>query len=247
MILDTTIDSTISNVLTLINKEERKNHISSGKLSASMLGQPLQWQILKLIGVPQKELDEYTLRKFQRGKDVEHWLIDKMPGIKETQKFVEYKNCVGYVDALVDTKDYQFKCGVIPHEIKSVANFKFKRIEKAGEPDRSHLLQTTLYALALGTDNFAISYVASDDYRVKTWVFATNDYKGEVEQIIAEVGKTLSDGNLPPFTAIEKWQSDPKYQSYPDWAELDVFALDNKLSKEYKEQYNKLKGNHNEK
>lgn len=207
-----------------------------------MLGQPLQWQILKLIGVPSKEIDEYTLRKFQRGKDVEQWVVDKMVGIKETQKFVEYKDCVGYVDALVDTKDYQFKCGVIPHEIKSVANFKFKRIEKAGEPDHSHLLQGAFYALALGVDNFAIDYVASDDYRIKTWVFNTEEYKEEIDGIIDEVYNTLKEGKLPTFEPKEDWQKNEKYNNFPEWSELDVFALDNKLSKEYKEQYKKLKG-----
>ena len=207
-----------------------------------MLGQPLQWQILKLIGVPQKELDEYTLRKFQRGKDVEQWLIDKMSGIKETQKFVEYKDCVGYVDALVDTKDYQFKCGVIPHEIKSVANFKFKRIEKAGEADHSHLLQGAFYALAIGATHFAVDYVASDDYRIKTWIYPADEFKEEIDGIIDNVYKTLKEGNLPTFEPVEKWQADKLYNNFPDWSELDVFALDNKLSKEYPKEYNKLKG-----
>lgn len=242
MILDTTIDSTISNVLTLINKEERKNHVSSGKLSASMLGQPLQWQILKLIGVPSKEIDEYTLRKFQRGKDVEQWVVDKMVGIKETQKFVEYKDCVGYVDALVDTKDYQFKCGVIPHEIKSVANFKFKKIERDGKADNSHELQAAFYALSLGVDHFAIDYVASDDYRIKTWVYEVKDFKKEIDGIIDEVYNTIKSGVLPVFEPKEVWQKNPDYNNYPEWSALGPIELETKLKKEYPKAWDKLKG-----
>jgi len=69
--IDNYIDNKISKKVVEENKQRELNHVSSGRLSASMLGEPLQWQILKIKGVKPKEIDEYTLRKFIRGKDVE--------------------------------------------------------------------------------------------------------------------------------------------------------------------------------
>ena len=126
--IDSTIDNQIRDELKKRNEEEAAKHKSSGKLSASMLGLPLQWQVLKVLGVPGREFDDYTLRKFQRGKDVESWLM-KFLRAAEKQKFVEYRNCVGYVDALVDTSGWEQNHGVIPLDVKSVANMKFKRVE----------------------------------------------------------------------------------------------------------------------
>jgi len=141
------LDKYIEDKLLSENEEERLNHTASGKLSASMLGQPLQWQILKVIGVPADDMEEYVTRKFARGNDVEEWLVSQMPGIVNKQKFVEYKNVVGYVDALVDMRDWNLEFDTLPHEIKSVSNAKYKRIQKT-EPDKSHCLQACLYALA---------------------------------------------------------------------------------------------------
>lgn len=227
MIVDTYIDNQIGFKFIESNNKERENHKSSGKLSAGMLGKPLQWQILKTIGVATKEFDEYTLRKFYRGKQIENWLINEMPNIIETNKFVEYKDCIGYVDAVVDTKDYNIKIGVIPHEIKSVANAKFKRIN--GGADRSHKLQAGLYALAMDTKHFAIDYVASDDLRVKTFIYETAEVKNEIDLIIKTFYETLKLGIVPVFQATEKWQENPKYSDYPEFAELAQEEINNKL------------------
>ena len=119
MRIETHLDKLISQRLIEANDKERENHKSSGKLSASMLGQPLQWQILKTIGVPPKPFDEYTLRKFKRGKDIENWFIGEIsPNFK--QPFVEYRSTIGYVDLnLVQDESFDFKLGEMPHEVKS--------------------------------------------------------------------------------------------------------------------------------
>lgn len=238
------LDSTIGKKLMEKNIEERNSHVSSGKLSASMLGQPLQWQVLKIIGVPTKEIDEYVLRKFQRGKDVEDWVVSQMIGLINKQKFVEYRDCVGYVDAIVDMRDWNLpNFGVIPHEIKSVANAKFKRIEKSGEADRGHKLQGGLYALALGTDHFAIDYVASDDYRIETYLYETAEVKEEIDQVINDFAQALKAGVLPVFQAKESWQSKLDYCNYPEFLELGEGQLEELLKSKYLESYNKLKAN----
>src|SRR3990167_2969329 len=106
LIIDDTINQFVDKKLIEENQEKELNHKSSGKLSASMLGFPLQWQILKAVKAPAKPNDAYTLRKFLRGTTVEDWLVENIPGVIDTQVFSEYKNCIGYADILVDQSEY---------------------------------------------------------------------------------------------------------------------------------------------
>lgn len=228
MIIDNYLDRKIGEKLLAENEEERKNHVSSGKLTASMLGQPLQWQILKVMGVPQKPFDEYTLRKFKRGKDIEDWFVKEADAV-ETQKDALYRDVVGFIDLIADTRDWDFPSGIIPVEVKSVTNAKFKRITGHGEPDRSHLLQACLYALSEGTDKFGVTYIAADDLRVVTSIHETADYKVEVDRIIDRFQTQLATGKVPAFVAEEKWQADLKYCNYPEWLELDEKGIEAKL------------------
>lgn len=228
MILDTYIDRAISEKLLADNQKERENHKSSGKLSAGSLGLPLQWQILKSYGVPEKPIDEYTLRKFARGKDVEDWVMKKTPDITETQKFVEYKGVIGYADALVDTANWDFPCGIIPLECKSITNAAFKWLKKDGAK-KGHKLQNALYALALGVPKYAILYVASDDLRFHVSIHETVEMKQEIDGIIEEYNKWKASGRCPAFKETEKWTSMPDYQKYPDWAGLTEEEATEKL------------------
>lgn len=236
------LDKYIEDKLVAENEKDSLAHISSGKLSASMLGQPLQWQVLKIIGVPGDALEEYVTRKFARGNDVEDWLVNQMPGIVEKQKLVEYKNVVGYVDAIVDMKAWNLEFETLPHEIKSVSNMKYKRITKSAEPDKSHCLQACLYALALDTKQFCIDYVASDDYRVETYMLDTRDYSQEIENIISRFDNQLKIGLVPEFEAYLDWQNNEKYANYKRFKGLNSEQIDDILSKEYPEAYKKLKG-----
>ena len=197
------------------NNKERAAHKSSGKLSASALGQPLQWQILHCLGVEQKEFEEYTLRKFIRGKAVERWLLDIMPDVIEEQKFAGYRGCVGFIDAIVDTKEWNFPSGIIPVEIKSTSNMKFKRILRNGA-DESHKLQAGYYALCEGTPRYAVVYVSTDDMRIETYIYETADIKDKIDAIIARFDKQKMIG-VPVFIPEEKWQENPKYNNYPDF------------------------------
>jgi CRISPR/Cas system-associated exonuclease Cas4 (RecB family) len=218
MKLDNYIDRAIGRKILEDNTKQQEGHKSSGKLSAGKLGDPLQWQILYVLGVSQKPIEEYTLRKFLRGKQVEDWLISNVLAL-ETQKFVEYRIVVGYVDALVETKDWDFQNGVIPLEIKSTSNMKFKRIVKNGA-DRGHKLQAGLYALALNSPHYGVSYVATDDLRIQTYIYETADVKDEIDSIIDRFDEVRAKGIVPIFEPNESWQKNPDYQKYPEWAEL---------------------------
>ena len=240
MKLDQFIDRTISKKMLEENKLERENHISSGKLSASMLGMPIQWQILKTIGVPAKEFDEYTLRVFKRGKDIEEWLVNQLPGLVDKQVFVEYRDAVGYIDALVDSKGYEFPLGIIPHEVKSVKNSKFTRIVQQAGPDHSHALQGAMYALARQVDNFTVDYVAADDLRILSYVLDTKDYKAEIDRVIDWYELALETKQVPLFVPIEPWQTNVQYNNYPEWSNLTQEQITEKLKTEYPEALSKL-------
>ena len=216
--IDNYIDNKIGEVLLSKNKEREGNHTKSGKLSASRLGDPLQWQVLYALGVPQKEIDQYVVRKFLRGNQVEDWLVEHLNPIS-TQEFVEYRNVVGYIDAMCDTSEWENKLGLIPVEVKSVTSMKFKRIAKEGV-QKGHRLQAGFYALAKGMTHFAICYVNSDDLRVHTIIEETKNVKDEIDKIITDYENARSSGKIPKFESSEVWQSNIEYSKYPLWMPL---------------------------
>jgi hypothetical protein len=223
------------------NKEKRAEHKSSGKLTASSLGDPLQHQILHTIGVPKDTVDGYTLCKFARGEHVEEWLVSRMPGVVDKQRLLEYKDTIGYADTVIDMREWNMpEIGTIPHEIKSTTNAGFKWIVKDGAK-RSHLLQGALYALAMGTEHFAIDYVASDDYRVEPFLYEVSDYREDVDSIIERFNLQLRSGIVPEFKAEEVWQEKLEYNSYSAFMRLSEKEIVKKLEKEYPESYKKLK------
>lgn len=224
---DSYLDKKIGAIVTADNKAQREKHKSSGKLSASGLNDPLQWQMLHSLGIEGKEPDEYTLRKFLRGNHVEDWYVEQIKP-EATQKFVEYRETVGYIDAIVDTSLFDFPSGVIPFEIKSVSNMKFKRIEKQG-PDKGHKLQACFYAIAENSPHFAVSYVATDDYRIKTFILDTADFKDEIDGIITRYLEQKKSGIVPKFEAREDWQKNPDYNRYFEWMELDEKDIAKKI------------------
>lgn len=238
---DSYVDRLVGQKLIERDAEESAKHISSGKLSASQLGSPLQWQILKTLGIGQRKVDEYTLRKFFRGKEIEKWLLSEMDGVIEQQKSIEYRGMVGFVDAMVDTKNYDFKFGVIPHEVKSVTNLKFKRIVSQKSADNGHILQAASYALATGSEHFAIDYVASDDLRILTFVYPVTGVKPVINAVIDRYQAQLKLKQVPIFIANEKWQSDIKYNNYPEWTDLTQDQIDLAIKIHYPKVWEKVK------
>ena len=224
MKIEEAINRAIDSRLVAQNKLREKLHNSSGKLSASKLGDPVQWQILHTLGVSKKELDPYTLRKFLRGNDVESWLVDFVPGLVSKQLFLQYRDVVGYADTVVDTKDYDFNLGVVPLEIKSVTNANYKWIKKGSGPNEGHQLQAAFYGLAMEAEQALLAYVASDDYRVKCFVVEVADYREKIDGIIDRYNEAKTvwekEGLIPVFEPVEKWQENKKYNSYSDFIGL---------------------------
>ena len=229
-IIDNYLDREIGRLITKKNEESQKAHKSSGKLSASQLGNPLQWQILKSLGVEEAKKDEYTLRKFKRGNDVEEWYLSAVPGVVERQAFLEYRDVRGYPAAIVDTSKWDFPTNEKPPlEVKSTSNANFKWILKDG-PKMGHCLQGTLYAVAKGVKKFPLSYIATDDYRVQTYWIAVKDYQKRMDAIIDRYEAQKATGLVPVFVSEEKWQENQKYNPYPEWATLTQEDINKKIA-----------------
>lgn len=235
-IIDNSINKFIEDRLLSENAQREADHESSGKLSASMLYQPLRFQVLKTIGTPRKPLDAYVLGKFKRGNDVEEWYVNmlgEMGVLLEKQKKVEYKEVIGYVDAVVDSDKMQYKQGTMPHEVKSVTNAKLRQINRGSEIDWHYKIQATLYALAMGTDHYAVDIVSAEDLRPLVYIFKTKELAHEVEALIDAYNTAMelwrTKRILPPFKPNPKvmWTANLAYSMFTEeWAtESDEWAL----------------------
>lgn len=227
---DEHLDKSIGKELVRLDEAEREKHVSSGLLSASWLGDPLQWQVLKVLGVQPQQPDEYVLRKFLRGKQAEAWLVGQMQPL-EQQKEMRYRSSIGYADAIIDTKDWDTPSGIIPAEIKSTKSSNWKYLLRDG-PQHEHRLQAGMYAIAMGAERFAIVYVCSDDLRVLSFVLDTMDVRGEINLIIDRFEEQLKKKFVPEFEAPEhaKWKAKKEYSRYPDWMDLKQDAIDKKVA-----------------
>ena len=227
---DNTIDSYISVKMLEEHKERErlhreKNPIKKGNLTASMLGKPTQWSVLKMCGLPPKEPDEYSLRKFKRGYQVEDWIEEFVQPVDSQVDIKPYRGVTGTIDFIVNTKNWQTNVGIIPLEIKSVKNSQFSYIinRRTGGPKLGHCLQAMLYALATGSEHYALTYVAADDLRTKTFICHVDDkfYYQELEKYkikmqfyqeidlrryledtITEITKHRDEGTIPEFAQV---------------------------------------------
>ena len=227
------------------NDKNREEHVKSGKLSASQLGNPTQWQVLSALKVESKEVDLYTLGKFKRGNEVEDFVVRTLEKeIYNTQVECSYRDCIGYLDT--ELYGEEFGVGYLPMEIKSVTNANFKWKLRSGEAQRNHKLQAGLYALALNQPKYSVLYVASDDYRVLHLIYDTKDIKDEVDMIIDLFNETMESETIPVYAPIETWQDmekkdkkgffvNHKYNNYLDWWRLTESQLKLKAQKLFKE------------
>lgn len=253
--LNTTLEKQITATIRAEYEAESAKHEPSGKLSAGQLGKPLLEQVLKVIGVPPKPVEDYALGLFRRGNSVEDNILGLLKP-DETQVEVEYRNCVGIVDAIKDGEVY---------EIKSVKNSQWQYLDPTNDKKRrtpegmqsvyggvkyAHALQGALYALALKKPSFTVIYASADDLRTLPHTIDTKEMQREVDKIISEVDNQLKTHKLPKWTAREDWQEKyPQYSSYPDWISLDPELAMTKLKNSYPDSYKKLtnyKGESNE-
>lgn len=237
MIIDNYINKFIEDDLIAENMRKEADHVSSGKLSASALFQPLRFQVLKSIGVPRKPMDAYTISKFQRGDAVEEWFAQKLAKagvLVEQQKFIEYRGAIGYADAIVDSDKMLFKKGIMPHEIKSVTNAKLRQIAKGQGVDWHYKLQGAFYALGEGSDYFAIDIVSAEaPFNLTVNVCQTNEMKSAVDTAIDQYEEAMEAWRtkhvLPKFAPNPRvaWTANLNYSMFdPEWAtKSDEWAL----------------------
>ena len=224
MIIDNSINQYIDNKLLDDNAKRDEEHKASGKLSASMLYQPVRFQVLKTIGVPRKAIDPYTLGKFKRGNDVEEWCVDQLEGMGvliAKHELLTYRVAVGYVDAIVDSNKLQFKQDRMPHEVKSVTNAKLRRIAKTGV-DWHYKLQASFYARAMTANYYAVDIVSAEDLRPNIYIFKTREMIRDIDKAIdayQEAMKAWKDNKvLPKFEANPrvKWTGNKKYAMFDE-------------------------------
>lgn len=231
------------------HEAESALHEPSGKLSAGQLGKPLLEQVLKVIGVPVKPVDDYALGLFERGNSVEDNII-KLLEPDKTQVECEYRGCVGIIDAIKNNRIY---------EVKSVKNSQIPYLDPDNTTRRrgadgnmqrvyngakyAHALQGALYALADGKEEFTILYASADDLRTYPHTIQTKDMQPEVDKIITEVEEAIASKKLPKWEAREDWQAKyPEYSSYPEWISLEPELAMEKLKNQYPDSYRKLTG-----
>lgn len=229
------VEQTISTKLRKKHEIERAEHISSGKLSASQLSKPLLEQVLKIIGVPEAPTSDYSLRLFERGHQVEDWVVKQLVDKKtEQQVEIDYKGVVGYVDFVHEG---------IPYEVKSVKSSAWGYLQKQGIR-YGHKLQAGLYGLALGKEQAQVVYVCADDFRIMQCALVVADIKPEIEKIMGEVKQALKSATLPEFKARESWHDKPeygeKYSSYGEWLQLPTDLAMQKLERDYSKSYERL-------
>lgn len=234
MIIDTTIADAVASALLSENEANTRKH--SGNLMASMLSMPTLWQVLSSINIPSEPFDAYTLAKFKRGRDVEQAIVPFIPDVIATQKEIIINKTKGIADVIVDTKNYKYQCGIMPIEIKSVTNAKFKRISSQGA-DIGHRMQGGYYAIGEKADNYGILYVASDDYRTLLMVFNTSDIERQVRLEMNEYEEIIKTKRIPPFVKKLDWHENPKYVKYTEWNNLNSEQILEKLQTEFPEHY----------
>lgn len=240
-IIDNSINKFINETLIAENEAREHEHESSGKLSASMLYQPLRFQVLKTIGAPRKKLDAYVLGKFARGNQVEDWFVEqlkKMGLLLETQKKIEYRDCIGFADASVDSDKMFCKKGELPLECKSVTNAKLKRIS-ATSVDYHYRLQACYYALGMGRRFYGVSILSGEDLQVSIYIYDVTDggIKAEVDQAITNYQAAMENWKtnkvLPAFAPNPKvpWTANLQYSMFDEfWATAPDSEVIKKLS-----------------
>lgn len=255
----------IKSALVREDKVKTAAHEPSGKISASMMGTPVLECVLKLLGVPGKEFDAFTIGKFARGNQAEDWFVEHiqkaMPDSTfEAQKEIEYRGGIGFVDLAEYDEVANREMAFIPHEVKSVSNRAFKwiadgewytgadgRKHKADPaPNTGHINQATFYGLAMGSPYFFIHYVAADDLRVLSFKCETAVATPHVESHITAIQNALKEGKLPDWVGFLKYhgmklKGEYAYTSYPEFCEMTSVQAEALLKERYPAAYVKLK------
>lgn len=227
------IEEEVNKYLIAKNEKERLEHVASGYLSASRLDKTTLENVLYLIGVPTLEFTPYSLKVFERGKQVEEWLekvLTEAGMVERSQTMLEYTTPEGH--KIVGIEDLTLKGEDFPTEVKSIKNSSFKYLDIEGAK-LGNILQAVMYALAEGKDKARVLYVAADDLRTKQFIVNVADYKDQVHEVARNVYEAIKSGVLPefkPITDFQKMEKYLEYTSYPDWfGEYSEGSVDGKI------------------
>lgn len=223
--------------------EQQQREEPSGRMSASRLTWPTQWQILWKLKIPPSEEDwevkpnkinTFHFRHFARGKQCEDWLEKTLPP-KKAQGLVVYRDWVGYFDRIDDGELFGVE-GDIVNEVKSVKGDKWYRMFKdpGDGPQYDHVLQANFYAVALKMPHYALCYLKSDTLETRTFVYRTEDYRADVEKQIDLYDEAVDSKTIPVFKAKVEYQKNRKYNMYDqymDWTPTQLKELYDKFNK----------------
>lgn len=219
MLIDNYINKVIDNLLSAETKET-DNHLTPG-----MLGLPVQWQILNHLGVTRKPLDDYTRRRHKNIERTREWIENLIPDTSTSSR-KHYGVCTCPPITIVDTRDWNQNYGTIPLILKPVSNANFAYIKKENIPGQHHILEAAAFALGNNAKYSALSYIALDDLRVKTYIIDSGKYKEKIDEILAVFNECLFIEKIPLFVPVENWQVQIRYNPYPTFSTLNDKELD---------------------
>lgn len=224
----------------LVAQQEREK--PSGRMSASRLTWPTQWQILWKLKVPPtleewvikpNKMNTFHFRHFARGKQCEDWLEKTLPP-KKAQEAVEYRGWVGFFDRIDEGELYGVEDDVVT-EVKSVKGDKWYRMFKdpGDGPQYDHVLQANFYAMALKMPHYGLCYLRSDTLETRTFLYSVEEYRADVDRQIDLYDEAVDSGTIPVFKAKVEYQKNPKYNmysSYMDWKPSQLQDLYNQYA-----------------
>lgn len=120
-----------------------------------------------------------------------------------------YRDCIGYVDSIIDTDLMEAKKGIMPFEVKSVTSYKYKHVKKQGGGDWHHCLQACQNALGMGIKYFGLVYISKEHDDPHIMIYQVREFKNDVDKIISNYKK-----------ALENWANN---------RELPAFELDSRV------------------
>lgn len=245
------------------NQARDLEHVASGKISGSKLGQPTLWAVLQIIGVP-RELDPYLLGKFKRGNDVEARAVEFLTSIPMHEQPNFFNEWVPVIDSpisgevnLQKESGYRGGCGYIDmaqrnegvlmmHEIKSSTKSSYDKVAAVGRykgivneekgvgvPYTHHAIQLAYYCLGEKAPHGFLHYFNADDYRLTSFLIDPQAYKTQVDNEIDAIERAFTTQRLPVYEPFLPYHKAYKRDTYGAWNNLGPDELMDKLIKEY--------------
>lgn len=173
-------------------QEDRKDRVSSGKISPSGFGKCWRYQIWKRQGKePTNPHNARTLRIFSVGKRFHEW-VQGLLGEVQSEVKVEMNDILGFADLVTEDE-------VI--DIKSQHSKGFWWMNQKGyditKGKYGDILQVTCYAWILGKPKARLFYLSKDDLCTEEHVFFTDKWTEKVEKELVTLRALWKSGITP--------------------------------------------------